>query len=191
MEYKRKSFTAWLYFLLINPRSQQLLSHSVVCLSYNNHWLSPCPLCTDDNVFSWREAFSKTFAGWIFTATCWKVLSGGVTWASRDRWTCLFYFFFFFFTDCLSLFAGTGPSSTNNICFAVRRVQSVCKLELLFFLLCPCSTLHPSASSRPASRIWVCQLRNAALCWRFYLKSFWVDFWHPEFGLHSKICGYF
>lgn len=161
MKCKRKSFTVF----SLNKSKIAAVSVSQCLVFKLQHLIL---FATDDNVIFWREAFSKTLLLSEFllldVGRLWVVV-----WHGPMETDGLVYSFFFF-TGCLSLNGGTGPSSTNNIYFAMRRVQGVCKLELLFFLLSPCSTLHPPppppplASSRPVSRIWVCRLRNAALC---------------------------
>lgn len=175
MKYKRKSFTARLNVLLINPRLQQC--HSVLCLSYNIWSFLKGPLVStmsapDDNVIFWREAFRTILLD----------LSSGVTWADGDRWTCLF----FFFTGCLSLNAGTGPSSTNNIYFAMRRVQGVCKLELLFFLLCPCSTLKPPTLSAQECCLVFTILSKEHLIWFLTCRALTPRVWPAQYNMPTS-----
>lgn len=47
----------------------------------------------------------------------------GVTGADGDGWIDLF----FFFAGCLSLNAGAGPSTTDNVYFVMRRVRGACE----------------------------------------------------------------
>lgn len=62
----------------------------------------------------------------------WVRFDSSGSWMTRG-W-CRQMGFFFFFAGCLSSRSGSGPSPTDNICFAMKHVRGACKLELLFFL---------------------------------------------------------